>query len=177
MTTAIEPLIVGYYLRNCFDTHKLRQYIALTVKKLRPHAKKFDSIAFRGMSGSLVAPAVAAKLRKHLIMVRKNDQNHSGATVEGYGLSKAYIIIDDFVDSGATVATIIKEIRRWQEHEVVRYVNEADHGEFSYAKFIGGAFYLQEENTQFYREDAFRIATHDVNRELLYIPCLPERTF
>ena len=71
---------------------------------------KFDAIAFRGMSGALIAPAVAAKLRKNLIMVRKTDGSHSGYDMEGETNVANYIIVDDLIASGATVDAIIQKI-------------------------------------------------------------------
>jgi len=73
---------------------------------------KFDSIAFRGMSGAIVAPLVAMKLKKNLLMVRKSGiTSHSGNKVEGFSKSKRYIIVDDFIESGETAAHIYYEVK------------------------------------------------------------------
>lgn len=66
----------------------------------------FDSIWCRGMSGVLVTPAVAATFNKPFGFLRKPGQSHSMYTSEGPAEVKRYIIIDDLISSGATVAAI-----------------------------------------------------------------------
>lgn len=71
----------------------------------------FDAIAFCGISGALVAPAVAAMLDKELIVVRKRqDSSHSQEIVEGPYTTKKYVIIDDLVESGKTARIMIENI-------------------------------------------------------------------
>lgn len=67
---------------------------------------KFDTIVFRGFSGAVVGPAVALRLRKPWVLVRKvGDSSHSPRAVEG-NVSGSYVIIDDFIDTGETVDKI-----------------------------------------------------------------------
>jgi orotate phosphoribosyltransferase-like protein len=80
--------------------------------KLLELENKFDAIAFRGLSGSLIAPVVALKLGKTLLAVRKGEECHSSRQVEGDLGADRYIIIDDFVSSGETVNKIRKAIIR-----------------------------------------------------------------
>lgn len=99
------------YLQS-LDPTLLKQEIAMTVKSIGK--LKFASIAFRGVSGSLVAPAVAVRLKKGLIVVRKDTSSqHSCYLVEGHRLigPQKYIIIDDFPSSGQTVKEIVNEIK------------------------------------------------------------------
>lgn len=65
----------------------------------------FDAIAFSGMSGALVAPAIAMALRAPLLLVRKDtDDSHAGkGRVEGALDAETYVIVDDFISSGATL--------------------------------------------------------------------------
>ena len=87
-----------------------------TIKKAKTMIPKikFDSFAFRGMSGALVTPILAVKCKKHLIMVRKSiEGSHSNCMVEGYTKTKKFIIVDDFIESGNTVNTIIAEVKRF----------------------------------------------------------------
>lgn len=73
---------------------------------------EFDTIVFRGMSGALIAPIIAHKMGKEIVMLRKPDAaTHSGYKYEGFIDVKRYVIIDDFVSSGDTVATIINRMR------------------------------------------------------------------
>jgi adenine/guanine phosphoribosyltransferase-like PRPP-binding protein len=53
------------------NPRKLKNRIQKCVNILTPLKNNFDSIAFMGISGALVAPAVASELGKHLIAVRK----------------------------------------------------------------------------------------------------------
>jgi adenine/guanine phosphoribosyltransferase-like PRPP-binding protein len=74
---------------------------------------EFDTIVFRGMSGALIAPIVAHKMGKEIVMLRKKDeQTHSIFGYEGYLDVQRYVIIDDFVSTGETVAKIIMDMRR-----------------------------------------------------------------
>lgn len=113
----------GGYIRPVFETDVLRKNVAKAVKILKRY--EFDSIAFRGMSGALIAPILALRLNKTLIMVRKeNDGSHfnlySGSLVEGDKAARSYVVVDDFVSTGETLYQIIKEIK-----------------EFNSAKYIG----------------------------------------
>jgi translation initiation factor IF-1 len=76
------------------------------VEALRPHVGKFDSIAFRGTSGAMIAPAVAAALGKHMTLVRKDDGHHEIGPISGRINMPAYIILDDLVATGNTVKAI-----------------------------------------------------------------------
>lgn len=72
----------------------------------------FNAIAFRGISGALVAPILAFTMKKHIIAVRKvADGTHSAAFVEGVlSFNTKYLIVDDFSSSGETVRAIRNSI-------------------------------------------------------------------
>ena len=91
---------------------KLASRIRNVVKAIRASKIQFDAIAYRGNSGALIAPGVAIALNKPLILVRKNNENsHSSYSVEGYVRPEcSYIIVDDFVSSGATIEAITVDI-------------------------------------------------------------------
>ena len=78
------------------------------------HKTGFDSIAFTGLSGCLVAPMIAHSLKVAMIPVRRPYEHcHTGNIAEishGYAYTKT-LIIDDFIDSGATIATLFKVLR------------------------------------------------------------------
>lgn len=73
---------------------------------------KFNAIAFTGMSGALIAPAVAFKLNRGLILIRKGrlSQCHSRLRVEGDINCNSYIILDDFIATGDTIKRIAKYV-------------------------------------------------------------------
>lgn len=89
----------------------LKRNRANLIKAIRSSEIEFDVIAFRGWSGGLVAPSVALTLRKEFVLVRKNHDyehdSHANSKCEGHVASGLkYIVIDDFVGSGATVQAI-----------------------------------------------------------------------
>ena len=84
------------------------------VRRIREFMKitgtKIDTIAFRGMSGALIAPTVADRLKIPMVMIRKGENTH-GKHVEGKTKEiNNYIIIDDFVATGATIESIISAV-------------------------------------------------------------------
>lgn len=81
----------------------------------RLESESFDVVACRGVSGATMAAVVAYKLHKDLCIVRKpNDGSHSSYTVEGP--TGRYVIVDDFISTGATVKEIVKQITRVDPH-------------------------------------------------------------
>jgi adenine/guanine phosphoribosyltransferase-like PRPP-binding protein len=102
------------YLNYLLPTAELRKSVRLAKKELKKY--EFDAIAFRGMSGALIAPTLALALNKTLIMVRKPDKEgktHSYRDVEGDRAAKKYIIVDDQVDTGHTAKVIYDEVKRF----------------------------------------------------------------
>jgi orotate phosphoribosyltransferase len=90
---------------------KTKEETVKVIKHCIKNGLVFDAIAFQGMSGALVAPAVAIELEKPLIMIRKNESCHSAQIVEGAFTVEKYIIIDDFVSTGRTIFEIFKKIK------------------------------------------------------------------
>ena len=100
------------YLSRLVPTASLKKTISLCKRALKN--KNFDAIAFRGLSGTLVGPAVVVGMNKTMLAVRKRDDNsHSDMMVEGDKGAKHYIIIDDFINSGSTVRAIRKEVKKF----------------------------------------------------------------
>jgi orotate phosphoribosyltransferase len=100
------------YLESLFDKKEYTEVVNKAVKQLKELRKKhpFESIAFRGMSGAMIVPAIAHKLGVKMLMVRKEDGSHAWHKVEGDPV-KQYIIIDDFIETGDTINEIIKQIK------------------------------------------------------------------
>jgi hypothetical protein len=70
----------------------------------------FDAIALRGLSGAMIAPVIADKLNKPLIICRKDDGHHSNLSIEYADKFGDFIIIDDLISSGDTICHIMKMI-------------------------------------------------------------------
>ena len=106
-----------------FDTYTLSPYLGAALDpERRPGVLAWlekvlgrldiDAIAFCGMSGALVAPAVAHELGLNLVMVRKHKA-HSASRVEGSRPIKRYVIVDDLVARGTTVRRILREVEEF----------------------------------------------------------------
>lgn len=74
-----------------------------------------DAVVVRGVSGLLVGPMVSAFLDKSLIVVRKDDGAHCKRACEGNRNIGTYIVIDDYVCTGKTIQTIVREVE-WFVH-------------------------------------------------------------
>lgn len=162
-----EAIISGDYISNTFSTGTLKKTIKRVKQVLLPLVNTFDTIAFRGMSGALVAPSIAAKLEKDVILVRKQGASHSSRICEGRVNAKRYVIIDDFVEYGTTVLNIISEIKKWQEQyqHTMSWLDETAK-DFPLATCVGMVFYLHGEDTMTQRYK-------DLAAKLPYeIPCI-----
>ena len=81
------------------------------IRMIKITGVKFDTIVFMGISGSLVAPIVAQKMNKHLLVARKlGENNHSCMRLEGHIDSHKFIIIDDLISTGDTIKAIFEAI-------------------------------------------------------------------
>ena len=104
------PAVCCSHLEKMFRPKERRKAIQDCLKALEPHKDKFDAIAISGYSMALIAPTIADKLGKGLILVRKgNDDCASPYRVEG-AICDSYIIIDDLVCSRETFHRVVKGI-------------------------------------------------------------------
>ena len=113
--------IAGNYLRKALSVENLMKFTQNIVDALKPYVKCFDSIVFRGVSGALVGPSVAMALNKEMVVIRKKDGSHSYCQAEGFVSTQSYVIVDDLVDSGATLGVIKRTIQEWKESEDAVY--------------------------------------------------------
>lgn len=97
------------WLRQAVNREGVAAIVKEAVKALK--VIEFDTIAFRGISGALIAPIVAHKLKKEIVLIRKPEsQSHSYDMFEGFLRTERYVIIDDLVCSGSTVSETIKKV-------------------------------------------------------------------
>lgn len=94
------------------DHTERRLSIDRAVHFLLKSTLEFETIVCTGLSGLLVAPEVAERLGKSLAIIRKGKSNHHGSDVERTysGPIGNYIILDDFVESGRTIARVIGDM-------------------------------------------------------------------
>jgi len=100
---------------------------------------KFEAIAFSGSSGACLAYPVSARLGCRLIYVRRENETTSshGNAVESDGNIAKYIILDDFVSSGATVCHIYNTIENARKNDAkIKCVGLALYQENVYAPDI-----------------------------------------
>jgi|SRR6185369_12794827 len=96
------------YLDNWLKGEKLSKVVERGVEMLKD--VDFDTIAVRGTSGLMVGGALAARMKKDLIIVRKDTESaHSDNIVEGAGANQKILIVDDFIESGATMDDILEK--------------------------------------------------------------------
>jgi len=108
--------------KNYFFKVTREEIVKKIVAHLKPRKKEFDAIAVSGYSMSLIAPIVASKLNKELVLVRKySDNRHSSFMAEGIHKQRC-IVIDDCVDSGATMSHVIEHVKELLEGSVVGIV-------------------------------------------------------
>jgi len=84
----------------------------------------FDTIVCTGASGMVFAPLLAHRMKKNLLIVRKDDDvnNHSGARNRFVGtMGERWLFVDDFIDTGATLDRVMGQIRKCAD-EWVYYV-------------------------------------------------------
>jgi len=101
------------YLECIFDHDNLQVKLDEAIATLEK--KEFDIIACRGVSGLLFASILAYKMHKGLVVIRKPEHSsHSYLKVEGIVPSRGdkWLIVDDFMSSGRTVAEIISRLGR-----------------------------------------------------------------
>lgn len=108
------------YLNQALGLKERKQTVKKLCECIKKSGIKFDSIAFTGMSGALIAPLVAYKLKKNLVMVRKpSDENHSNMTVEAENVGNRYIIIDDLIFSGKTIINLVKTMDKNPQFDIM----------------------------------------------------------
>lgn len=121
--------------------HAKYHAVAISPKKLKqalPVIKKilagydFDAIAFRGLSGTLLAMPIAMATGKTLLAVRKpGEKSHSAyRMVQGDKNSEHYIIVDDFQESGETARAIMNAVSQFNSSKClgILEVNYLFHG-------------------------------------------------
>lgn len=95
-----------------FDIAWQDQALALDHIRAAVEGVEFDTFVATGLSGATVAPLAAYVLKKHWLIVRKDDDQstHSRRRHVGY-LGARWVFLDDFISSGATLFRTVRSIR------------------------------------------------------------------
>lgn len=107
------------YLQHVFDQSIFCRAVDKTIHAAEALKKKtaFDTIAFSGMSGAAMAFLLSHWMNVPLLCVRKRgDSSHyiksRNKYLEGNAVDvRKYLIVDDFISSGATVQYMIDTIK------------------------------------------------------------------
>jgi adenine/guanine phosphoribosyltransferase-like PRPP-binding protein len=95
------------HMRPLLADNTRRRLIKVSLEMIKSARQEFDVIAYRGASGAVTASIIGHALRKPLILVRKDgDKGHSTLKVEGPEWFRRYLIVDDFMSTGATYEAI-----------------------------------------------------------------------
>lgn len=110
--------VISDYLAPLFQPDLFTKKVNSMVRLIRSSNIKFKAIAFTGMSGSMIGPAIAARLKKDMILIRKgSDDCHTSKEVEGRKDIKSYIIIDDRIVTGNTVKSIVNGVSSFTKNQ------------------------------------------------------------
>lgn len=110
----VSAMSCADYLRRMFDLQLRKETVKKAVETIKENIplKSFDTIAVRGISGVLLGSPLAIKLNKNLCVVRKSDGSHSSNKIEsGLTCQGRYLIVDDLIETGATVKAIVSGIK------------------------------------------------------------------
>jgi adenine/guanine phosphoribosyltransferase-like PRPP-binding protein len=112
MTT--QQLPFAEYLVYVLAGKQFNRTVARLAQTIQKSGIEFDAIAVCGIGGVSIGPALAAKLGKEIIIVRKDDDinNHSLRDSErSSDKIKSYVIVDDLVAGGRTVRSMAKKLK------------------------------------------------------------------
>ena len=149
------------YLRTIFYPENFPRTIekSLAAAKALKEEFGYDTIAFCGMSGAAIAFILAYELELPLLCVRKKGESshfsslNVNKVLEGNVDTKKYLIVDDFISSGATV----------------RYIMESIHQENSSADCVALLMYAVTRDSDYYQN------SYD-KRAWKIIGCRPENS-
>lgn len=103
----------SYYLSNVFNRGERLEKIDLAVAVMGKTKFKDCAVVASGLSGSLMAVAIADKLSRPMAIVRKEIENNHGMPVEASETIKKYLIVDDQIDTGKTIGFIIETMKKY----------------------------------------------------------------
>lgn len=96
---------------------------------LRKHRSEFDSIIVTGLSGVLVGTTVSLRLKKPLVVLRKEcEDSHSarGQLLNVSRLGERVLFLDDFISDGETWRRTQSAVERVSSRVVARYLYRDD---------------------------------------------------
>lgn len=78
----------------------------------------FDTLVGTGFSSGVVIPALALRMKKKFVLIRKdNDDSHHGSGRFLGEMGDRWIFVDDFISSGRTRDRVLGKVRDWRGTE------------------------------------------------------------
>jgi orotate phosphoribosyltransferase len=102
-------------IHNISHSDHAQETTASLVRRLREATKgvRYDTMIGIGISGALVIPAVGRATRKQWALIRKDGEySHAGNNHFEGAIGERFIIVDDFISSGATVGVILEKVAK-----------------------------------------------------------------
>lgn len=98
----------GYMDNAVFD---LQGVLREATSILKPVRHEFDTLVGTGFSGGVIIPALALRLNRKFVLIRKetDDSHHGSGRLLGE-LGERWIFVDDFVSSGKTRNRVIEKV-------------------------------------------------------------------
>jgi orotate phosphoribosyltransferase len=113
------------YLENVFSSpSRLSKTCTKVIKTIKEKGLEFDAIVVRGVSGITIGSIVSSRMRKQLIVVRKdNDGSHADTRVEGIikGRDFKFIFLDDLICSGDTRRKTLEKMLEFRNGSMYKY--------------------------------------------------------
>lgn len=102
------------YLGTVFSPGRLKRKVSAVSRHLLKLQKKlkFQAIVFTGVSGASIAFPVSYETGIPVVLIRKKKEGSHGDLIEGPNRLelKRYLILDDFIVTGATVHRVLKTV-------------------------------------------------------------------
>lgn len=147
----------AHYLLPLLDGQSATKHLDKFISLIQNSKVEFKYIVVRGLSGILMGTLVAHRMGKTLAVVRKKDEGSHGFSVEAGGnwgdvMKDNFIIIDDLIDSGATVHAIFTEMKDYNIicSGIFLYYQSTKHGKRLKETFVKDNFDYAGFNPKIY---------------------------
>lgn len=98
--------------RKLFQVDTFKEALDFLLASVTPYEQDFDAIAVSGYSSAMIVPALALKLNKNSVLVRKDsEERNSSYKTEGVH-NQRVLFVDDLVSTGDTFERVYKGLQR-----------------------------------------------------------------
>lgn len=117
-----------------YDLNGFAETVSQTVSALRSQRREFDAIVVQGLSGIVVGAPVALRLRKPLVILRKEtDDPHQQRWetthykwINETKLGRRALFLDDFISGGSTLRRVEDAVTSRGAQLVAKYLYRDD---------------------------------------------------